>query len=285
MLSLLIRHISISHTFLTTNEAFVPKRLFRYSVRANGLIEETNVDISGIQKTIWFILPVGVSSILLLYCITLTAFSIGAATTDLSSSTVNTILIVVIVLWALLMIVKAYIAHQFRGSVERFVALLWKAVKMMTVYLFATAYISGSSMALSIALIGIYGDPVRMRLTLLVVMLCEVFFFLFILAVTKCVVTLYLAHIVCLFGCLFFGTVVGVTLSFAHERNPNVVRIVLGAMLFCEVCITIILYYLFKRKPTPLVIALTHTPLSRARIESQPTTQGEYTMLADAPCI
>ena len=243
------------------------------------------MDISGIQKTMWFILPVGVSSLLLLYCITLTAFSIGAATTDLSSSTVNVILIAVIVSWAFLMTIKAYVAHQFRGSVESFVALLWRAVKMMTVYLFATAYISGSSMALSIALNGIYGDPVRMRLILLVVMLCEVFFYLFILAVTRCVVTLYLAHFLCLFGCLFFGTVVGVTLSFAHERNPNVIRIVLGTMLFCEGCITIILYYLFKRKPTRLVIALTHTPLSKAKIESQPTTKGEYTMLADAPCI
>lgn len=254
-------------------------------MRENELIKEIYVEISANHKIFWFILPVGVSSILLLYCITLTAFSIGAATTDLSSSTVNAILIVVIVLWALLMTVKAYIAHQFRGSVEGFVALLWKAVKMMTVYLFTTAYISGSSMALSIALNGIYGDPVRMRLILLVVMSCEVFFFLFILAVTKCVVTLYLAHFLCLFGCLFFGTVVGVTLSFVHERNPNVVRIVLGAMLFSEVCITIILYYLFKRKPTPLVIALTHTPLNRIRIESQPATQGEYSMLADAPCI
>lgn len=254
-------------------------------MRANGLIKETIVNISGIQKTVWFILPIGVSSLLLLYCITLTAFSIGAATTDLSTSTVNVILIVVMALWTLLMTAKAYFAHQFRGSVEMFVALLWRAVKMMTVYLFATAYISGSSMALSIALNGIYGDPVRMRLILLVVMPCEVFFFLFILAATKCVVTLYLAHFLCLFGCLFFGTVVGVTLSFAHERNPNVIRIVLGAMLFCEVCITIILYYLFKRKPTPLVIALANTPLSRARIEAQPMTQGEYTMLADAPCI
>ena len=259
--------------------------LFTYSARAGGLARETNASVPNINKMAVAI-PIIVSSMLVLYCIILTTFSIGAATTDLSSTTVEAILITDIVCWTLLIAIGAAVGHQFRGSKEEYVALLWRAVKIITVYLFVTAYVSGSSMALSIALNGIYGDPVRMREILLVVMLVEVLFSLSILVITKCVVTLYLAHFICLFGCLFFGTVVGVTLSFSHERNPNVIRFVLGAMLLSEMCITIILYYLFKRKPARLGVALADA-LDRhnGRIESQPVRQGEYTILADDPGI
>lgn len=256
--------------------------LFTYSARAGGLAKETNASVSNINKMAVAI-PIFVSSILVLYCIILTTFSIGAATTDLSSTTVEAILITDIVCWTLLIAIGAAVGNQFRGSKEEYVALLWGAVKIMTVYLFVTAYVSGSSMALSIALNGIYGDPVRMREILLVVMLVEVLFSLSILVITKCVVTLYLAHFICLFGCLFFGTVVGVTLSFSHERNPNVIRFVLGAMLLSEMCITIILYYLFKRKPARLGVALALDRDNGGRIESQPVRQGEYTILADDP--
>ena len=258
-------------------------KILPYLVRANGLANETDASASNIQKMMKVALPIVASSILMLYCITLTAFSIGAATTDLSSSTVNAIVITDILCWIFLVAVGAVVAYQFCGSKEKFVALLWNAVKMMTIYLFVAAYVSGSSMALSIALNGIYGDPVRMHEILLVVMLLEVFIFLLILVITKCVVTLYLAHFICLFGCLFFGTVVGVTLSFSHERNPNVIRFVLGAMLFCEICITVIIYYLFKRRPAPLAHALALE--DGARIESQPMRQGEYTILSDEPGI
>ena len=256
--------------------------LFTYSARAGGLAKETNASVSNINKMAVAI-PIFVSSILVLYCIILTTFSIGAATTDLSSTTVEAILITDIVCWTLLIAIGAAAGNQFRGSKEEYVALLWGAVKIMTVYLFVTAYVSGSSMALSIALNGIYGDPVRMREILLVVTLVEVLFSLSILVITKCVVTLYLAHFICLFGCLFFGTVVGVTLSFSHERNPNVIRFVLGAMLLSEMCITIILYYLFKRKPARLGVALALDRDNGGRIESQPVRQGEYTILADDP--
>ena len=260
--------------------------LFTYSERASGLAKETNASDAIIDKMAVAV-PIIVSSILVLYCIILTTFSIGAATTDLSSMTVGIILITDVLCWTHLVGIGTAVAIKFRWSKEEIVALLWRAVKIMTVYLFVTAYVSGSSMALSIALNGIYGDPVRMREILLVVMLVEVLFSLSILVITKCVVTVYLAHFICLFGCLFFGTVVGVTLSFSHERNPNIIRFVLGAMLFCEICITIILYYLFKRRPARLgpAIELALDRVNGSRIISQPVRQGEYTILADDPGI